>query len=179
MDKEHEQATEHGSPILHLRCEAPVDEDLFRLLLGLVTEVTPLVQALPPAALVADVTSSLRYFDRAPADLARMIRARALALYGLPVKIGVASNWSIAAMASREPGPRGVCTVGSSSEAVADFLHPRPVGELYGIGKTQADTLTKFGVHTIGLLASLPEATVQRVLGGRPGRLLRERARAL
>ena len=125
------------------------------------------------------MSGSLRYFDRDPADLARMIRARALALYGLPVRIGVAGNWSIAAMASREPGLHGVLAVGSSSEEVADFLHPRPVGELYGIGKTQADTLTKFGVHTIGLLANLPEATVQRVLGGRPGRLLRERAHAL
>ena len=50
-----EQAAGHGSPILHLRCETGVDEELFRLLLGLVADVTPLVQALPPSALVADV----------------------------------------------------------------------------------------------------------------------------
>lgn len=34
-------------------------------------------------------------------------------------------------------------------------------------------------MHTIGLLANLPEATVQRVLGGKAGRLLRERARGV
>lgn len=179
MDTEHEQAAGHGSPILHLRCETGVDEELFRLLLGLVADVTPLVQALPPSALVADVSGSLRYWMRDPAELAAMIRTRALALYGVPVRIGVASSWAVAAMASREPGPRGVCVVGSTTEAVEAFLHPRPVGELYGIGKSQADTLTKFGVHTIGLLANLPEATVQRVLGGRAGRLLRERARGI
>ncbi|MFD7284144.1 hypothetical protein ACFV80_46060 [Streptomyces sp. NPDC059862] len=56
--------------------------------------------------------------------------------------------------------------VGSTPEAVAVFLHPRPVGELHGIGSAQQRTLTTYGVHTIGLLANLPEATVQRVLGG-------------
>jgi DNA polymerase-4 len=72
-----------------------------------------------------------------------------------------------------------VRAVGSSPEAVAAFLHPRPVGELHGIGSAQERTLTTYGVHTIGLLANLPEATVQRVLGGKAGRLLRERARGI
>ncbi|WP_425573792.1 DNA polymerase Y family protein, partial [Streptomyces globosus] len=56
------------------------------------------------------------------------------------------------------------------------FLHHRPVGDLYGIKRAQAQRLIAFGVHSIGLLAQLPEATVQRVLGGREGRRLREMA---
>ncbi|MEJ8639940.1 hypothetical protein [Streptomyces sp. MS2.AVA.5] len=156
-----------------------MDPDLYRLLLGLVADVTPVVQALPPSAAVADVSGSVRFFDRDPAELARMIRARALALYGLPVAIGVGPNWTVAAMASREPGRGGVRAVGSSPEAVAAFLHPRPVGELHGIGSAQERTLTTYGVHTIGLLANLPEATVQRVLGGKASRLLRDRARGI
>lgn len=39
-----------------------------------VSEVTPVVQALPPSVLVADVSGSLRYFDRDPSSLTRMIR---------------------------------------------------------------------------------------------------------
>ncbi|MFD6798616.1 hypothetical protein [Streptomyces cyaneofuscatus] len=50
--------------ILHVRCPADVDPQVYRLLLGLVAEVTPVVQALPPSALVADVSGSLRYFGR-------------------------------------------------------------------------------------------------------------------
>lgn len=123
MDEQHDQAVGAGSPILHLRCPRDVDPDLYRLLLGLVADVTPVVQALPPSAAVADVSGSVRFFDRDPAELARMIRARALALYGLPVAIGVGPNWTVAAMASREPGRGGVRAVGSSPEAVAAFLH--------------------------------------------------------
>ncbi|MET4670559.1 nucleotidyltransferase/DNA polymerase involved in DNA repair [Streptomyces sp. PvR018] len=53
------------------------------------------------------------------------------------------------------------------------------MGELYGIGPAQAHTPTAFGVHTIGILATLPESTVQRILGGRTGRLLHERAKGI
>ncbi|CAO0825393.1 UmuC domain-containing protein OS=Streptomyces microflavus OX=1919 GN=Smic_78970 PE=3 SV=1 [Streptomyces microflavus] len=154
--------------------------EVYRLLLGLRRRgPRPVVQALPPSALVADVSGSLRYFDRDPSGLARMIRTRALARYGLDVKVGVASTWALAAMASNEAGPGGIRTVGATREDVEAFLYPRPVGELYGIGHAQARTLTAFGVHTIGILATLPESTVQRILGGRSGRLLHERAKGI
>ncbi|MER6639084.1 DNA polymerase Y family protein [Streptomyces microflavus] len=165
--------------ILHVRCPADVDPQVYRLLLGLVAEVTPVVQALPPSALVADVSGSLRYFGRDPSGLARMIRTRALARYGLDVKIGVASTWALAAMASNETAPGGIRTVGAAREEMEAFLYPRPVGELYGIGPAQARTLTAFGVHSVGILAALPESTVQRILGGRTGRLLHERAKGI
>ncbi|MEJ8632085.1 hypothetical protein [Streptomyces sp. MS2.AVA.5] len=183
MTTAHEQTVGPGSPVLHLRMlgerPAGVDENLFRAVLELVGDVTPVVQALPPSAVVADVSGSLRYWNRDPAWLARVIRARVAAQFGLDVGIGVGPNWVIAAMASRETGGCGIRAVGSGRGDVEAFLHPRPVGELYGVGKQQAGLLTAFGVHTIGLLGSLPLGTVQRVLGGQPGRLLWERARGV
>ncbi|MEU3837774.1 DinB/UmuC family translesion DNA polymerase [Streptomyces microflavus] len=142
--------------ILHLRCPADVDPQVYRLLLGLVAEVTPVVQALPPSALVADVSGSLRYFGRDLSGLARMIRTRALARYGLDVKIGVASTWALAAMASTGTGPGGIRTVGAARAEMEAFLYPRPVGELYGIGPAQARTLTTFGVHSVGIPRRAP-----------------------
>ncbi|MFD0427353.1 hypothetical protein ACFQ60_01935 [Streptomyces zhihengii] len=50
---------------------------------------------------------------------------------------------------------------------VTAWLHPQPVRALDGIGPAQERTLTSYGVHTIGLLAHLPEATVQQLIGGR------------
>ena len=178
MNSQH-QRIDAGSPVLHLRCPAGVTEDAFRNVLELVADVTPVVQPLPPSAMVANVAGALRFFDRSPVELGLVIRTRALSLHGLPVAIGVGPNWSIAAMASREPGPSSICAVGCSRAEVEAFLYPRPVGDLYGIGKQQAHTLINFGIHTIGLLATLPEGTVQRVLGGQAGRLLRERARGI
>ncbi|MFE5406921.1 hypothetical protein ACFQ9Z_37690 [Streptomyces sp. NPDC056580] len=59
----------------------------------------------------------------------------------------------------------------------ADCLPGLPVQALYGIGSRQTDVLHDYGIHTAGLLAAAPAQTVQRLLGGRAGRLARERAR--
>ncbi|KOU50074.1 DNA polymerase Y family protein [Streptomyces sp. WM6378] len=167
------------SSILHLRCARDIDEQVYRLVLGLIADITPVVQALPPAAAVADVAGSLRYHGQDPAHLARVLRARALGLYGVSVDVGVGPTWSVASMASQAPGPGGVCAVGASSREVTAFLQPRPVGDLPGVGPVQERTLRTFGVHSIGLLAQLPLGTVQRVVGGAAGRLLWERARGV
>ncbi|MBM9624198.1 DNA polymerase Y family protein [Streptomyces zhihengii] len=173
----------HRSPVLlHVRCPRRIDPAAYRQVVERAQDVTPQVQVLPPAALIADVTGSLRYHRRGPADLARMLRTRVLAHSGIPLLIGVGPSWSVAAMASRaaatdaaEDG--GVLAV--EPQNVTAWLHPQPVRALDGIGPAQERTLTSYGVHTIGLLAHLPEATVQQLIGGRAGRLLRERARGL
>ncbi|MGW3836186.1 hypothetical protein ACWECC_34630 [Streptomyces microflavus] len=67
------------------------------------------------------------------------------------------------------PAPAASAPSAPTREDIEAFLDPRPVGERYGIGHAQARTLTAFGVHTIGILATLPESTVQSILGGRTG----------
>ncbi|MFC9259181.1 hypothetical protein ACFT25_05040 [Streptomyces hydrogenans] len=63
--------------------------------------------------------------------------------------------------------------------AVEAFLRPPPVGALHGIGPARADSLRRFGLHTPGALAAMPEDVVCRLLGGKKGRLLRDRARGI
>ncbi|WP_158780937.1 hypothetical protein [Streptomyces sp. NRRL S-237] len=59
MDDEQREPAGAGSPILHLRCPVDVDPVIYRLLLGLVADVTPVVQAVPPpSVLVADVSEA-------------------------------------------------------------------------------------------------------------------------
>jgi DNA polymerase-4 len=62
---------------------------------------------------------------------------------------------------------------------VTSWLGPLPVGDLYGIGPRQAGVLRENGIHCVGLLASVPPATVQRLLGGRAGRQAADRARGI
>ncbi|MEU0429669.1 hypothetical protein ABZ235_40120 [Streptomyces canus] len=58
-------------------------------------------------------------------------------------------------------------------------LGPLPVEALHGIGPRQAAALRDYGVHCLGLLAAVPPATVQRLLGGKVGRLAAVRARGV
>lgn len=161
--------------VFHVRCRPGTGQAGHRALLALVHGVTPAVQALPPSAVLADVTDALRYWDASPSGLAERIRTRAAADLGVEVRVGGGPTWAVAAMASK--GPQPVTAVPGTPDAVRAFLGPLPVGMLHGIGPVQAELLTSYGLHTVGLLAAAPERTVARILGERAGHLLRERAR--
>ncbi|MEU3383247.1 hypothetical protein AB0E64_40890 [Streptomyces caelestis] len=47
------------------------------------------------------------------------------------------------------------------------------------MGPRQADALRDYGIPSVGLVAAVPAATVQRLLGGRAGRLATDRARGI
>ncbi|WP_369037825.1 hypothetical protein [Streptomyces adonidis] len=51
--------------------------------------------------------------------------------------------------------------------------------DLHGIGPRHAATLKRYGVDRVGLLAALPPTTVQRMLGGKAGRMALDRARGI
>ncbi|MEU9631516.1 hypothetical protein AB0D89_32595 [Streptomyces luteogriseus] len=64
-------------------------------------------------------------------------------------------------------------------EQITDWLGPLPVDALPDIGPRQAQLLRDYGIHCVGLLAAIPPATMQRLLGGRAGRLAADRARGI
>ncbi|MFJ1837934.1 hypothetical protein ACIOJ9_29195 [Streptomyces sp. NPDC088175] len=166
-----------GAKVLHLRVRQDTAPERYQALLDLLaSEISPVVQALPPTAVLIDVAGALRFHRRTPAELASLIRLRAMAWFDTEVHIGVAPNWALAATASARPGPSGTRVVADDPLAIADFLWPLPVEDLHGIGRQQATTLRNYGICTVGALAGLSEATAQRILGGQPGRLLRDRA---
>ncbi|MFG3035147.1 hypothetical protein ACGFZJ_42530 [Streptomyces sp. NPDC048253] len=45
------------------------------------------------------------------------------------------------------------------------------------MGAKAADTLTEYGLHSVGDVADIPQLTLQRLLGARAGRALHEPAR--
>ncbi|MFD5882598.1 DNA polymerase Y family protein [Streptomyces yangpuensis] len=173
---EREEAARRAT-VLHLRVPPGTPHPLYRSVLEVLEPISPTVQVIPPGAALIDVAGVLRLHHRTPYEMAEIIRLRAAAMTGLPLHIGVAANWALAATASAHPGPNGIRLVADSPAAVTAFLHPLPIDALYGIGRRQAETLRRYGIHHIGTLAAVPATTIQRVLGGRDGRLLQQRAR--
>jgi DNA polymerase-4 len=137
--------------------------------------ITPHVQAVPPDAIQLDLTSALRYFDLPPYEVAQLAKLRLKAFYGIDSSTGLAGNRMVAAMTADASAPGRTTWV--PAEQAADWLRPRPVTALPGIGRTTAATLSRYGLHTIGQIADLPTATLQRLLGVGQARLLKERAR--
>ncbi|MFE4661939.1 hypothetical protein ACFRFJ_35290 [Streptomyces hydrogenans] len=169
---------ERDHVIWHVRCHPDTSPDAYRDILDLAAEFTPTAQPLPPTALVAQLRGASRVFPEAPRRLAQRFQLQAIATYGVRVHSCVADTWSTAATASAHTGPSGVLRL-PDHRAVETFLHPLPVDTVHGIGPAQTDTLRRFGLHTAGALAAMPEDVVCRLLGGKKGRLLRDRARGI
>ncbi|MFE2097666.1 MULTISPECIES: hypothetical protein [unclassified Streptomyces] len=154
----------------------PMCEAALPGLLGLLEEFTPVVEALPPDGALADLRGAERYFGRSAVELASVIRVRALALYGVDCVIGAGPGPMLARVALRDARPGVTCAVPEEPDAVADFLAGRPVSVLPGVGTATARTLCEYGLDTLGLVAAAPLSTLQRLIGAKAGRELREKA---
>ncbi|MFI6052134.1 hypothetical protein ACIBCO_18845 [Streptomyces violascens] len=155
----------------------PMYEAALPALIALAEGLTPVVQALPPDGLLADLAGAEKYFGQDAGQLAAVLRVRALAHFGLDCAIGLAPNPMLARMAARDAGPGTTRTVLPGE--VGRFLAAKPVRALDGVGRSTAHTLCAYGLDTVGRLADAPPGTVQRILGARPGRELQERARGV
>ncbi|WP_328691081.1 hypothetical protein OHU07_31395 [Streptomyces phaeochromogenes] len=166
------------SSVMHVRCPDRLREDVFRQVLELLAEFSPVVQALPPTAALVELRGSLRYHGTSTRYLGEVLRIRTLSRLGVDVRVGIGPTITVAATASGQiDAPGGVLAV--DPDQVVDWLAPLPVEALHGIGPKQAVALREFGVHCVGLLAAVPPATVQRLLGGRAGRMAADRARGI
>ncbi|UUU20940.1 DNA polymerase Y family protein [Streptomyces sp. DSM 40750] len=143
-------------------------------LLGLIEDVTPVVEALPPDGALADLRGAERYFGRDAEELARLIRVRALALYGIDCVIGAGPGPLLARLALGAAAPGSPCAV--PEDLVVDFLAELPVRALPGVGTATARTLCEYGLDTLGGVAGAPLSTLQRLVGARTGRELHEKA---
>ncbi|MEU9345692.1 ImpB/MucB/SamB family protein [Streptomyces sp. NPDC048278] len=161
--------------IAHLHLHAPLTEVRYGDVIELMSGITPHVQTVPPNAVQLDLTSALRYFGLSPYDVVQTAMMRLKALYGIDSSAGLAANRMLAAMAADASAPGDTTWVPAAQ--AADWLYPRPVTALPGIGRSTAETLGRYGLHTIGQVVDLPAGTLQRLLGAGPARLLSERAR--
>lgn len=170
--------------VLYLRFRAadgggPPGEETYEGLRGLLTEFTPVVQALPPDAALADVRGALRYFGRDAAELAALVRVRALARYGVDCTVGVAANPLLARMAAHDGPPGAISTVPGEPRAVTAFLARKPASGLHGVGPATARALTAYGLDSVDRIAAAPPATLQRILGASTGRRVYEQAHGI
>lgn len=142
--------------ILYLHFGDPQPDATYHQLLGMIGEFTPVAQALPPDAALADVSGSIRYFDRDAAGLAALIRMRAAAVHGLDMTVGIGPNPLLAQLAAHRGTPGAVRTVPDDPAAITRFLAGLPAAALPGVGPATARTLASYGLHTADQIAATP-----------------------
>jgi nucleotidyltransferase/DNA polymerase involved in DNA repair len=124
--------------------------------------VTPMVEGLSLDEAFLDVSASRLLFGDAAA-VARRIQGEILEGTGLGCSVGVASNKSVAKIASELEKPKGLVLVPEGGEA--EFLAPLALKRLWGVGPKAEEELQSLGLRTIGDLAAYPLRALQDRFG--------------
>jgi DNA polymerase-4 len=125
-------------------------------------EVTPRMQPISMEEAFLDVSRAGRRIGP-PSRIATWIRDTVADEQGITCSVGGAQTKAVAKMASRAAKPDGVRMV--PPHDVVSFLHPLPVGALWGVGEATENELRRFGLHTVADIAHLPATTLRRILG--------------
>lgn len=151
-------------------CEATAQETL----LEVAETISPRVESFGDGIVHLDIQGLEQHYRRQDPeiDLGHTL-LRDLDAVGLPARVGIAGNKLAARIAAELPHTPTIVPAGE--EAV--FLAPLPLERLAPAIEVAA-TLSRWGVRSIGELASLPRSEVSSRLG-EMGRILHESARGL
>jgi len=155
-----------------LPVRGPVYAAVSRAIMAILSRVTPLVEPISIDEAFLDVSGSQLLLGSGE-TIAWRIKAAIRSETGLTASVGVATSKLVAKIASDLRKPDGLVVVPPGEEAA--FLAPLPIERLWGVGPRTAAVLQEYGVRTIGDLAALPDAILERRLG-RHGPQLRQRA---
>jgi DNA polymerase-4 len=128
---------------------------------------SPLVEGLSIDEAFLDV-GGLRRVSGTPAQIAVCLRRDVREQVGLAITVGVARTKFLAKVASAVAKPDGLLIVEPADELA--FLHPLPVGRLWGVGPVSAAKLGQRAITTVGDVARLPESVLVAILGPAAGR---------
>ena len=134
---------------------------------GLFASVSPDVEPLSLDEAFIDVTASVRLLGP-PLAIGRLLKERVRAATDLTVSVGIGPAKLIAKIASDVSKPDGLLEV--PPHGVTAFLHPLPVGRLWGVGPVTEQALERAGITTIGALAGKSVAELAAHVGREIGR---------
>jgi DNA polymerase-4 len=133
--------------------------------------LTPLVEPLSIDEAFLDLSGTERLHGMWPAKALARFAAEVETKLRITVSIGLSCNKFLAKVASDLDKPRGFAVL-SVSEA-PEFLAPKPIGFIFGVGKASAERYARDGFHRIADLQRTSEVELMRRYGDEGRRLAR------
>jgi DNA polymerase-4 len=134
-------------------------------------DLTPLVEPVSIDEAFMDLSGTERLHGIWPAKALAGFADRVEREIGITVSIGLSCNKFLAKIASDLDKPRGFAVIGGGEAAA--FLAPRPVTQIFGVGKVAQRRLAADGFRTVGDLQRTTAADLTRRYGGEGTRLWR------
>lgn len=113
-------------------------------------ELTPLVQQVSIDEAYLDLSGTERLHHASPAELLSRLQNEISRDVGITISIGLSFNRFLAKSASELDKPNGFAVIGRAE--ARDFLAPKPVDFVHGIGPALARQIRNKGFETLGQL---------------------------
>lgn len=134
-----------------------------KIINGIYTEYTDLVEPFGIDESWLDVTSTYMMLARTPYEFAQIIRKRVKEETGLTVSIGVSFNKIFAKLGSDYKKPDAVTEI--NRDNYKDIVYPLPIQDMIYVGKTTQKSLNDIGIFTIGQLARMSQELLENMFG--------------
>jgi DNA polymerase-4 len=138
---------------------------------ALMLKLTPLVEPVSIDEAFMDLSGTARLHAMIPAKALASFADEVETSLGITVSIGLSCNKFLAKIASDLDKPRGFAVLGGGE--AAQFLAPKPVTLIFGVGKVAQQRLARDGVRTIGDLQRTDQVELMRRYGAEGARLAR------
>ncbi|MFD2646320.1 DNA polymerase IV [Devosia albogilva] len=145
--------------------------EVSRQIRRMMDELTPLVEPLSIDEAFLDLRGTEALHRAPPALVLARFARRVETELGVTASVGLSHNKFLAKIASDLDKPRGFAVIGTAE--TVDFLAPKPISLIYGVGKVFAETLRRDGFVTIGQLQAEDPVNLIRRYGESGARLSR------
>ena len=125
---------------------------------------SPFVEAVSVDEAFLDITGTTHLFG-GMVPLAEKLRADVKAACGVTCSVGLAPNRLLAKLASEEKKPDGLFSMPFEPQAIREFLAPKPLKILWGVGGKTAALLERYGYRTCGDIQRADPRFLERILG--------------
>lgn len=147
-----------------------------RAVMAIFRDVTPLVEPISIDEAFLDVAGARRLFGSSH-QIAVHIRQRVKAETGLTCSVGIAGTKFMAKLASSRAKPDGILVIPPSETLT--YLRPLAVGQLWGVGRSTAQSLQSLGITTVNDIAECPLPVLERAVGAASARILHDLAHGI
>ena len=148
--------------------------EVSRRAFGVFEHFTPFVEPVSIDEAFLDVTGSLHLHGGPDADasarrtlIGEALRAEVRRECGVTCSVGLAPNRLLAKIGSEHNKPDGLTLMPFEPGEIAQFLAPKPVGILWGVGKKTLAALAPYGIRTCGDIQRTTAGQLESILGSR------------
>lgn len=120
--------------------------EVSRAVRAMMEELSPSIEPLSLDEAFIDLTGTERLHGAPPAVMLARLTKRMKDELGITGSIGLSHNKFLAKVASDLDKPRGFAVIGKAE--TMEFLRPKPVRMIWGVGNATQDTLERTGIRT-------------------------------